>query len=169
MRRKIGMVFQKFNLLMQRTILDNVALPLEIAGVDKAARMSRAKELLELVGLGDQGSKYPAQLSGGQQQRVSIARALANHPSLILCDEPTSALDSLTTNSILKLLRDINAKLGVTIIIITHEISVVEKICNRVAVIDSSVIVEQDSVAEIMAHPKEDITKKLLGEVSWDA
>ncbi len=169
LRRKIGMVFQKFNLLMQRTILDNVALPLEIAGVDKAARETRAKELLELVGLGDQGGKYPAQLSGGQQQRVSIARALANHPSLILCDEPTSALDSLTTNSILKLLRDINRKLGVTIIIITHEISVVEKICNRVAVIDSSVIVEQGDVAEIMAHPKEEITKKLLGEVSWDA
>lgn len=169
LRRKIGMVFQKFNLLMQRTILDNVALPLEIAGVDKAAREKRAQELLELVGLGDQGSKYPAQLSGGQQQRVSIARALANHPSLILCDEPTSALDSLTTNSILKLLRDINRKLGVTIIIITHEISVVEKICNRVAVIDSSVIVEQGSVADIMAHPQEEITKKLLGEVSWDA
>lgn len=169
LRRKIGMVFQKFNLLMQRTILDNVALPLEIAGVDKAAREKRAQELLELVGLGDQGSKYPAQLSGGQQQRVSIARALANHPSLILCDEPTSALDSLTTNSILKLLRDINRQLGVTIIIITHEISVVEKICNRMAVIDSSVIVEQGDVAEIMTHPKEEITKKLLGEVSWDA
>ncbi len=169
LRRKIGMVFQKFNLLMQRTILDNVALPLEIAGVDRAARETRAKELLELVGLGDQGSKYPAQLSGGQQQRVSIARALANHPSLILCDEPTSALDSLTTNSILKLLRDINRQLGVTIIIITHEISVVEKICNRVAVIDSSVIVEQGDVADIMAHPQEEITKKLLGEVSWDA
>lgn len=169
LRRKIGMVFQKFNLLMQRTILDNVALPLEIAGVDKATREKRAQELLELVGLGDQGSKYPAQLSGGQQQRVSIARALANHPSLILCDEPTSALDSLTTNSILKLLRDINRQLGVTIIIITHEISVVEKICNRMAVIDSSVIVEQGDVAEIMTHPKEEITKKLLGEVSWDA
>lgn len=169
LRRKIGMVFQKFNLLMQRTILDNVALPLEIAGVDKAAWEKRAQELLELVGLGDQGSKYPAQLSGGQQQRVSIARALANHPSLILCDEPTSALDSLTTNSILKLLRDINRQLGVTIIIITHEISVVEKICNRMAVIDSSVIVEQGDVAEIMTHPKEEITKKLLGEVSWDA
>lgn len=169
LRRKIGMVFQKFNLLMQRTILDNVALPLEIAGVDKTAREKRAQELLELVGLGDQGSKYPAQLSGGQQQRVSIARALANHPSLILCDEPTSALDSLTTNSILKLLRDINRQLGVTIIIITHEISVVEKICNRMAVIDSSVIVEQGDVAEIMTHPKEEITKKLLGEVSWDA
>lgn len=169
LRRKIGMVFQKFNLLMQRTILDNVALPLEIAGADKQTRLARAQELLELVGLGDQGSKYPAQLSGGQQQRVSIARALANHPSLILCDEPTSALDSLTTNSILKLLRDINRQLGVTVIIITHEISVVEKICNRVAVIDSSVIVEQGDVADIMAHPQEEITKKLLGEVSWDA
>ncbi len=169
LRRKIGMVFQKFNLLMQRTILDNVALPLEIAGVGKAERERRAQELLELVGLGDQSGKYPAQLSGGQQQRVSIARALANNPSLILCDEPTSALDSLTTNSILKLIRDINRQLGVTVIVITHEISVVEKICNKVAVIDQSVIVEQGDVSEVMAHPREAITRQLLGEVKWDA
>ncbi len=169
LRRKIGMVFQKFNLLMQRTILDNVALPLEIAGEDKTAREARAQELLELVGLGDQSKKYPAQLSGGQQQRVSIARALANHPSLILCDEPTSALDSLTTNSILKLIRDINRQLGVTVIVITHEISVVKKICNKVAVIDQSVIVEQGRVEDVMAHPKETITRQLFGEVQWDA
>lgn len=169
LRRKIGMVFQKFNLLMQRTILDNVALPLEIAGVGKEQREKRAQELLELVGLGDQSGKYPAQLSGGQQQRVSIARALANDPSLILCDEPTSALDSLTTNSILKLIRDINRKLGVTVIVITHEISVVKKICNKVAVIDQSVIVEQGTVQEVMDHPREDITRQLLGEVQWDA
>lgn len=169
LRRKIGMVFQKFNLLMQRTILDNVALPLEIAGVEKEKREARAQELLELVGLGDQSGKYPAQLSGGQQQRVSIARALANDPSLILCDEPTSALDSLTTNSILKLIRDINRKLGVTVIVITHEISVVKKICNKVAVIDQSVIVEQGTVQEVIDHPQEDITRQLLGEVQWDA
>ncbi len=169
LRRKIGMVFQKFNLLMQRTILDNVALPLEIAGEDRPNREARAQELLELVGLGDQSDKYPAQLSGGQQQRVSIARALANHPSLILCDEPTSALDSLTTNSILKLIRDINRQLGVTVIVITHEISVVKKICNKVAVIDQSVIVEQGRVEDVMAHPKETITRQLFGEVQWDA
>lgn len=169
LRRKVGMVFQKFNLLMQRSILDNVALPLEISGAAKPKRTARARELLEMVGLSSQADKYPAQLSGGQQQRVSIARALANHPSLILCDEPTSALDSLTTNSILKLLRDINRKLGVTIIIITHEISVVEKICNRVAVIDNSVIVEQGETADIIANPQQQITKQLLGRVRWDA
>lgn len=168
LRRRIGMVFQKFNLLMQRTILENVTLPLEIAGTGKREREARALELLDLVGLSNQADKYPVQLSGGQQQRVSIARALANRPSLILCDEPTSALDSLTTNSILKLLRDINRKLGVTIIIITHEISVVQKICNKVAVIDSSVIVEQGETSVVLAHPREMITKQLLGEVDWD-
>ncbi len=169
LRRSIGMIFQRFNLLMQRTNLENVALPMEICGVPKAQRLERAQELLELVGLAEQGHKYPSQLSGGQQQRVSIARALANNPKVLLCDEPTSALDSLTTNSILKLLRDINRKLGVTIIIITHEIGVVEKICNRVAVMDSSVIVEQGNVADVMANPTQEITQKLLGRVSWDA
>ena len=168
LRRKTGMIFQKFNLLMQRTILDNVALPLEIVGTPRQARQARAAELLELVGLSSQAKKYPAQLSGGQQQRVSIARALANHPDVLLCDEPTSALDSLTTNSILKLLRDINQKLGVTIVIITHEIGVVEKICNQVAVIDSSSIVEQGRTADVIANPREQITKQLLGRVSWD-
>ena len=167
--KMLGFIFQQYNLIPKLTVQENVELPLLYAGVSAAERRERASRSLKRVGLESKGKNLPSQLSGGQQQRVSIARALANHPSLILCDEPTSALDSLTTNSILKLLRDINAKLGVTIIIITHEISVVEKICNRVAVIDSSVIVEQDSVAEIMAHPKEDITKKLLGEVSWDA
>jgi len=169
LRRKIGMVFQKFNLLMQRTIRDNVALPLEIAGVPKRERDARVEELLELVGLANQINKYPAQLSGGQQQRVSIARALASHPSVLLCDEPTSALDSLTTNSILKLLRDLGRQLGVTIIIITHEISVVQKICNKVAVIDSSVIVEQGYTKDVLTHPQRHITKQLLGEVEWDA
>ena len=169
LRRKTGMIFQKFNLLMQRTILDNVALPLEIDGVDRKTRETRAAELLELVGLSSQAAKYPAQLSGGQQQRVSIARALANHPNVLLCDEPTSALDSLTTNSILKLLRDINQKLGVTIVIITHEISVVEKICNQVAIIDAASIVEQGRTEHVIANPREQITKQLLGRVKWDA
>lgn len=168
LRRKIGMVFQRFNLLQQRSILANVALPLEIAGAERKEREARALELLELVGLANQAKKYPAQLSGGQQQRVSIARALANRPSVILCDEPTSALDSLTTNSILKLLREINRKLGVTMIIITHEIGVVQKICNKVAVIDSSVIVEQGDTAFVLKNPRQQITKQLLGEVDWD-
>lgn len=162
LRRKIGMVFQKFNLLMQRTIRDNVAFPLEVAGVDKKQRLKRVDELLELVGLSLKAGSYPVQLSGGQQQRVSIARALANHPSLLLCDEPTSALDSLTTNSILKLLKDINNKLGVTIIIITHEIAVVEKICNKVAIIDESRIIEQGLVRDVISNPKQEITKRLL-------
>lgn len=162
LRRKIGMVFQRFNLLMQRTIRDNVAFPLEVAGVEKEKRMQRVDELLEIVGLASKAGSYPVQLSGGQQQRVSIARALANHPSLLLCDEPTSALDSLTTNSILKLLKDINHKLGVTIIIITHEIAVVEKICNKVAIIDESKIVEKGLTKDVLANPKQEITKKLL-------
>ena len=162
LRRKIGMIFQRFNLLMQRTIRDNVTFPLEVAGVPKEERKKRAEELLELVGLTSKADAYPVQLSGGQQQRVSIARALANHPSLLLCDEPTSALDSLTTNSILKLLKDINHKLGVTIIIITHEIAVVEKICNKVAIIDESKIIEQGLTKEIFANPRHDITKQLL-------
>lgn len=162
LRRKIGMVFQRFNLLMQRTIRDNVAFPLEIAGVEKKKRLERVDELLEIVGLTSKAGSYPIQLSGGQQQRVSIARALANHPSLLLCDEPTSALDSLTTNSILKLLKDINHKLGVTIIIITHEIAVVEKICNKVAIIDESRIIEQGLVKDVISNPQQDVTRKLL-------
>lgn len=162
LRRKIGMVFQKFNLLMQRTIRDNVAFPLEVAGVEKKERLQRVDELLELVGLSSKANSYPVQLSGGQQQRVSIARALANHPSLLLCDEPTSALDSLTTNSILRLLKDINRKLGVTIIIITHEIAVVEKICNKVAIIDESRIIEQGYVSDVLLNPEKEITRLLL-------
>lgn len=162
-RRKIGMVFQKFNLLMQRNIRDNVAFPLEVAGVDKKQRRQRVDELLDIVGLSVKANSYPVQLSGGQQQRVSIARALANQPSLLLCDEPTSALDSLTTNSILKLLKDINQRLGVTIIIITHEISVVEKICGKVAIIDESRIIERGYVKDVILNPQQEITKRLLG------
>lgn len=169
LRSNIGMIFQDFNLLSQRTVLENVTFPLELRGDKKADRIKRGNELLELVGLSDKADKYPAQLSGGQQQRVSIARALANRPSIMLCDEATSALDTLTTNSILKLLRDINAKLGVTIVVITHSMSVVEKICNRVAVIDDNHILEQGLVTDVFAHPQNDVTKQLLGQVKWDA
>lgn len=169
LRSGIGMVFQDFNLFSQRTVLENVMFPLEIRGDARPAREARAHELLELVGLKDKSGAYPAQLSGGQQQRVSIARALANHPSVILCDEATSALDSLTTNSVLKLLRQINRDLGVTIVVITHEIGVVEKICNKMAVIDGSRIVEQGPADRVLAHPQHDVTKRLLGAVSWDA
>ncbi|MPN18089.1 Methionine import ATP-binding protein MetN [bioreactor metagenome] len=136
--------------------------------MNKNQCLQRVDELLEIVGLSSKANSYPVQLSGGQQQRVSIARALANHPSLLLCDEPTSALDSLTTNSILKLLKDINHKLGVTIIIITHEIAVVEKICNKVAIIDESKIIEQGYVKEVISAPQQQITRRLLerGELS---
>lgn len=169
LRAGIGMVFQDFNLFAQRTVLENVTFPLEVRGDGRDARVARARELLELVGLQDRARHYPAQLSGGQQQRVSIARALANHPSVILCDEATSALDSLTTNSVLKLLQKINRELGVTIVVITHEIGVIEKICNKVAVIDGSRIVEQGPTTRVLADPQHDATRQLLGAVSWDA
>lgn len=169
LRSGIGMVFQDFSLFAQRTVLGNVTFPLEIRGDSRAEREARGRELLELVGLADKAQAYPAQLSGGQQQRVSIARALANHPSVILCDEATSALDSLTTDSILRLLQRINRDLGVTIVVITHEIGVVEKICNKVAVIDGSRIIEQGPTATVFADPRSDVTKRLLGAVSWDA
>jgi len=169
LRATIGMVFQDFNLFSQRTVLENVTFPLEIRRDPRADREARGRELLKLVGLSEKADSYPAQLSGGQQQRVSIARALANHPSVILCDEATSALDSMTTNSILKLLRQINRDLGVTIIVITHEIGVVEKICNKVAVIDGSKIVEQGITTSVLANPHNDVTKRLLGAVRWDA
>jgi len=165
LRRNIGMVFQRFNLLMQRTVKDNVAFPLEICGVPKPEREKRVAELLELVGLSDKANNYPVQLSGGQQQRVSIARALANNPGIILCDEPTSALDSLTTTSLLQLLKDINEKLGVTIVIITHEMSVVNKICNRVAVINDAHIIEQGSTKEVFTNPQHEMTKLLLSDL----
>lgn len=165
LRRQIGMIFQRFNLLMQRTVEGNVAYPLEICGVPKQDRSKRVEELLELVDLTSKAKNYPVQLSGGQQQRVSIARALANNPSILLCDEPTSALDSLTTNSLLDLLQDINRKLGVTIVIITHEMSVVDKICNKVAVIDDSHIIEQGYTKDVFASPKESMTQLLLSEM----
>ncbi|MCL2503507.1 MAG: ATP-binding cassette domain-containing protein [Coriobacteriia bacterium] len=169
LRCRIGMVFQDFNLFAQRTVLENVTFPLEIRKDPRHKREARGRELLELVGLSEKAHSYPAQLSGGQQQRVSIARALANHPSVILCDEATSALDSLTTNSVLKLLRQINQELGVTIVAITHEISVVQKICNKVAIIDDARIVEQGLTAEIISNPQHEVSRRLLGAVSWDA
>ncbi len=161
-RRSIGMIFQSFNLLMQRTALDNVCFPLEIAGVPKKEAKARAKELLKTVGLADKEKAYPAQLSGGQKQRVAIARALATKPKVILCDEATSALDPKTTQSILALLKELNRNLGVTIIIITHEMKVIEQICNRVAIIDNSRIEEIGVVDEVFRHPKTLAAKKLI-------
>lgn len=169
LRARIGMVFQDFSLFSQRTVLENVTFPLEIRGDARQKREARGLELLELVGLAEKADRYPAQLSGGQQQRVAIARSLANHPEVILCDEATSALDSLTTNSILKLLRRINRELGVTIVVITHEIAVVEKICNRVAIIDGSRIVEKGLTEQVFSNPQQEITKRLLEKVNWDA
>jgi len=169
LRADIGMVFQDFNLFSQRTVLENVTFPLDIRGDTREGREARGRELLDLVGLSDKASSYPAQLSGGQQQRVSIARALANHPRVILCDEATSALDSMTTNSVLKLLRQINRDLGVTIVVITHEIGVVEKICNKVAVLDGSRIVEHGATSAVLTAPEHEVTKRLLGAVRWDA
>ncbi|MCR4999017.1 MAG: ATP-binding cassette domain-containing protein [Lachnospiraceae bacterium] len=161
-RRSIGMIFQQFNLLSQRNVLDNICYPLEIAGVDKKAARERAKELLDVVDLADKTYAYPSQLSGGQKQRVAIARALATNPKVLLCDEATSALDPLTTRNILTLLQDINKKMGVTIVIITHEMRVVEQICDRVAVMSSGVVEEVGTVQEIFENPKSETGKKLV-------
>ena len=152
-RRDIAMIFQGFNLLMQRNCLKNVCFPLELAGKSKSEAKKRALELLDIVGLGDKAKAYPAQLSGGQQQRVAIARALATDPKVLLCDEATSALDPTTTNSILELIRSINEKLGITVIIITHQMSVVESICKHVAILDNGEVAEQGEVTEIFSHP----------------
>ncbi|MEZ8709346.1 ATP-binding cassette domain-containing protein, partial [Vibrio alginolyticus] len=153
-RRNIGMIFQHFNLLSSRTVFNNVALPLELAGRDKAAIEAKVSELLELVGLSDKRDTYPANLSGGQKQRVAIARALASDPKVLLCDEATSALDPATTQSILELLREINRKLSITILLITHEMDVVKSICHEVAIIGDGELVEKGTVGEIFAHPK---------------
>ena len=162
-RKNIGMIFQQFNLLAQRTVADNIRYPLEIAKVPKAQAAQRVSELLELVDLADKANAYPAQLSGGQKQRVAIARALATQPEMLLCDEPTSALDPLTTKSMLALLTDINKKLGVTIIIITHELSVVQAICSHVAVISEGRLAESGAVADVFGSPRSAVTKLLLG------
>ncbi len=161
-RRDITMIFQQFNLLMQRTCLKNVCFPMEISGTGKAEASKRAMELLELVGLPDKANAYPAQLSGGQKQRVAIARALATDPKVLLCDEATSALDPNTTHSILQLISDINRRLGITAIIITHQMSVIEEICSRVAILDAGEVVEEGSVKEIFANPKTDAAKRLV-------
>ena len=163
-RREITMIFQRFNLLMQRNCLDNVCFPMELSGLrgEKKWREQRALELLDIVGLKDKAKAYPAQLSGGQQQRVAIARALATRPKYLLCDEATSALDPNTTQSILRLLKEINQTLGVTIVVITHEMRVIEQICQRVAVIDQSCIAEIGNVSDVFTHPKSDIAKALI-------
>ena len=161
-RRSMGMIFQQFNLLMQRSCLKNICFPMELAGVKKADAEKRAKELLEMVGLPDKANAYPAQLSGGQKQRIAIARALATNPKVLLCDEATSALDPNTTHSILTLIKDINRKLGITVVVITHQMSVVEEICDSVAILDGGVVVEQGSVQEIFANPKTAAAKRLV-------
>lgn len=161
-RRNVTMIFQGFNLLMQRTCLKNICFPLELAGVKKQDAKKRAMELLETVGLPDKANSYPAQLSGGQQQRIAIARALATNPKVLLCDEATSALDPKTTHSILELLQDINKKFGITIIVITHQMSVVEKVCNKVAILDDGLVVEEGDVSEIFSNPKSNAAKKLV-------
>jgi len=161
-RRRMSMIFQDFNLLSQRTVLKNVCYPLEINGTPKAQRLAKAHELLKLVALDDRCDAYPSQLSGGMQQRVAIARALATDPQVLLCDEATSALDPDTTRSILALLKKINEQMGVTIVIITHEMRVVEQICNKVAVLDHGQIVEQGSVQEVFMAPRSAIARKLI-------
>ncbi len=161
-RRDITMIFQQFNLLMQRSCLKNVCFPMEISGVSKTTAAKRAQELLELVGLPDKADAYPAQLSGGQKQRVAIARALATNPKVLLCDEATSALDPNTTHAILQLISDINKRLGITAIIITHQMSVIEEICSHVAILDAGRVVEEGSVKEIFANPQTDAAKRLV-------
>ena len=161
-RRNIGMIFQNFRLLQQRTIFENVRFPLEIAGIKGEEAANRVRELLKIVGLSDRENAYPSQLSGGQCQRVAIARALATNPKYLLCDEATSALDPTTTQSILALLRRVHEELGVTIVVVTHEMKVVESVCTKVAVIDESRIAESGTVAEVFARPKSEIAKKLI-------
>ena len=161
-RQDISMIFQSFNLLMQRTALDNICFPLELIGTKRADAVKRARELLELVGLGNRADAYPAQLSGGQKQRVAIARALATDPKVLLCDEATSALDPTTTASILGLLKDLNQKLGVTVVVITHQMSVIEEICSHVAILDGGVIAEQGRVEDIFSNPSTDAARRLV-------
>ncbi|ESZ00774.1 methionine ABC transporter ATP-binding protein [Mesorhizobium sp. LNHC209A00] len=165
LRRRIGMIFQHFNLLSAKTVEDNVALPLKIESRPKAERLKRAAELLGLVGLSEKAKAYPASLSGGQKQRVGIARALAARPALLLSDEATSALDPETTRSILALLKDINRQLGLTILLITHEMEVIRSIADRVAVIDAGRIVEEGPVWSVFADPQSDVTRRLLGTI----
>jgi len=161
-RQDIGMIFQHFNLLMQRNVIDNICFPLEIAGVSRNDAKKRAEELLEIVGLSEKAKAYPAQLSGGQKQRVAIARVLANNPKILLCDEATSALDPQTTKSILKLVKEINRDYGITVIVITHEMAVIQEICSKVAVLDHGSMVEEGTVEELFRAPKTEEAKKLI-------
>ncbi|MBQ7455354.1 MAG: methionine ABC transporter ATP-binding protein [Clostridia bacterium] len=161
-RHRITMIFQSFNLLMQRTCLENIMLPLKLIHVPRAKARARAMELLETVGLPDKANAYPAQLSGGQQQRVAIARALATDPKVLLCDEATSALDPKTTHAILDLIRRINEKMGITVIVITHQMSVVQEICNRVAILENGTVVEEGAVSQVFSNPKASATKALV-------
>jgi D-methionine transport system ATP-binding protein len=164
-RKHIGMIFQHFNLLSSRTVFDNIAFPLELAHVPKEGIKKKVDSLLELVGLTDRQTNYPAQLSGGQKQRVGIARALASDPKVLLCDEATSALDPQTTKSILELLKDINRRLGLTIIVITHEMAVIKTICNRVAVIEGGVIKEEGRVVDVFTSPKSETMQEFVRSV----
>ena len=168
-RREITMIFQRFNLLMQRTCLRNVCFPMELAGVKRSEAEQRAQELLELVGLPDKADAYPAQLSGGQQQRIAIARALATHPKVLLCDEATSALDPNTTRQILELIRDINKKLGITVVVITHQMSVVKEICTHVAILDEGRVAESGLVGTVFAAPKSAAGRRLVFPGGADA
>ena len=161
-RRSISMIFQQFNLLMQRTCLKNICFPMEIAGVKAADAQKKAKELLEIVGLPDKADAYPAQLSGGQKQRIAIARALASDPKILLCDEATSALDPKTTQDILKLVKDINQRLGITVVVITHEMAVVEEICTHVAILDHGVVQESGTVEDIFSNPQTEAGRRLV-------
>ena len=162
-RKSIGMIFQHFNLLSSATVYDNVAFPLRLSGMAEDAIRAKVEPLLSLVGLDDKAQQYPSQLSGGQKQRVGIARALASEPKVLLCDEATSALDPQTTKAILELIRDINQKLGLTVVIITHEMQVIKDICDKVAVIEDGVIAEQGPVAEVFLNPRQKITKDFIG------
>lgn len=161
-RRKISMIFQSFNLLDQRNSLDNICFPMELAGVPRKEAVARAKELLETVGLPDKAGAYPVQLSGGQKQRIAIARALASDPEVLLCDEATSALDPQTTRDVLRLLQELNRRLGITVIIITHDMSVIEEICGRVAILNHGVVAETGTVEEVFSNPKTDAGRRLV-------
>lgn len=161
-RRKIGMIFQHFNLLRSRTVYDNIAFPLKKSDVSKEEKHKKILSLLELVGLSDKKDVYPSQLSGGQKQRVAIARALANNPKVLLCDEATSAIDPQTTKSILNLLKHVNQTLGITIVVITHEMAVVKDICDRVAIMQQGHIVEEGSTEDVFLHPRENVTKDFI-------
>ncbi len=165
-RKKIGMIFQHFNLMRSRTVFQNIAFPLKDSGLSKQQIEEKVVDLLKLVDLADKKDAYPSELSGGQKQRVAIARALANDPKVLLCDEATSALDPQTTRSILKLLKEVNQRLGITIVLITHEMAVIKEICDRVAVMEDGVVVEEGSVSDIFAHPHAQVTKNFINTTS---